>query len=108
MTTTIQIIMRFSKNHSRNVLCFVEIYDIFTYMMLTLFGRVGWQAGPCFLLGRSDLMDAMKISVAKLQYNGKLYTTFKPGQSILIIISDPASAYVYVLQFHVILHVFEV
>jgi hypothetical protein len=31
---------------SRKVLGSVEIYDIFTYMMLTLFGRVGWKAGP--------------------------------------------------------------
>ena len=30
----------------------------------------------------TDPIDAMKRSVAKLQYNGKLYTTFKPGTSI--------------------------
>ena len=32
----------------------------------------------------TDPIDAMKRSVAKLQYNGKLYTTFKPGESILL------------------------
>jgi hypothetical protein len=30
----------------------------------------------------TDPIDAMKRSVAKLKYNGKLYTTFKPGTSI--------------------------
>jgi hypothetical protein len=30
----------------------------------------------------TDPIDAMKRSVAKLQYNGKLYTTFQPGTSI--------------------------
>ncbi len=34
------------KRHSRKVLGSVEIYDIFTYMMSTQFGRVGLQAGP--------------------------------------------------------------
>jgi hypothetical protein len=32
----------------------------------------------------TDPIDAMKRSVAKMQYNGKLYNTFKPGQSIPI------------------------
>uniref|UniRef100_A0A7S0QVU3 Uncharacterized protein n=1 Tax=Cryptomonas curvata TaxID=233186 RepID=A0A7S0QVU3_9CRYP len=31
----------------------------------------------------TDAIDAMKRSVAKLQYNGKLYTTFKPGTSAM-------------------------
>jgi hypothetical protein len=30
----------------------------------------------------TDPIDAMKRPVAKLKYNGKLYTTFKPGTSI--------------------------
>ena len=30
----------------------------------------------------TDPIDAMTRSVAKLQYNGKLYTTFMPGTSI--------------------------
>jgi hypothetical protein len=30
----------------------------------------------------TDPIDAMKRSVAKLKYAGKLYTTFKPGTSI--------------------------
>ncbi len=32
----------------------------------------------------TDPIDAMKRSVAKLQYKGKVYTTFKPGRSISI------------------------
>jgi hypothetical protein len=31
----------------------------------------------------TDAIDAMKRSVAKLQYNGKLYTLFKPGTSAM-------------------------
>ena len=31
----------------------------------------------------TDPIDAMKRMVAKLQFNGKLYTTFQPGKSIL-------------------------
>ncbi len=31
----------------------------------------------------TDAINAMKRSVAKLQYNGKLYTTFKPGTSAM-------------------------
>jgi len=32
----------------------------------------------------TDPIDAMKRSVAKLQYKDKLYTTFKPGTSALV------------------------
>ena len=32
----------------------------------------------------TDPIDAMKRSVAKLQYKDKLYTTYKPGESILL------------------------
>ena len=32
----------------------------------------------------TDPVDAMKRSVAKLQYKDKLYTTFKPGRSITV------------------------
>ncbi len=32
----------------------------------------------------TDPIDAMKRMVAKMQYRGKLYTKFEPGESILV------------------------
>jgi hypothetical protein len=75
--------MRFSKNHSQKVICICHVLWQFS-----LHDTACW---PADLDGKqvldfywTDPIDAMKRSVAKLQYKGKLYTTFKPGESILL------------------------
>jgi hypothetical protein len=43
-----------------------------------------WMASRFLIFYWTDRIDAMKRSVAKLQYRDKLYTSFNAGKSILV------------------------